>query len=333
MTVDRPSARHRDRGSRRVGIAFATIALAAATVTLSACPRPAAAPEPARTSATRPPAEPRARPPGKEPRARPPHREPRARPPAPLRLASWNLKRLGHGAKRLDLVARVMRGQDVVALEEVMTPRGVEDLLALLPGWGAVISPAPVGRAGYAEHYAVLYRKARVRPLASFTVDDPDDAFAREPFVACLAAGEFDFCLVVIHVVFGGRVGPRDAEIAALGPLVDALAASSAERDWLVIGDFNRPASARSFAALTGRGFAMASGDRVLPTSIARGGYRSDYDHLLLHPVRTREWRKDCERIDIVAETCAGDPAACARDLSDHAPIRATFDAAGPDDD
>lgn len=303
----------------RLLLAFA--AHTALALALAACPGPAGPParEPA-ARATRP--------------ARPAHRRPVApRAIPPIHLASWNLKRLGHGTKRLDLVARVMRELDVVALEEVMTPRGVDELLAHLPGWGAMVSPAAVGRAGYAEHYAVLYRKDAVRPLDSFTVDDARDEFAREPFVACLAAAEFDFCLVVIHVVFGGTVGPRDAEIAALGPLIDRLASRSAERDWLVIGDFNRPATARSFAALTDRGFAMASGDRLLKTSIARSGYRSDYDHLLLHPAHTREWQRDCERIDIVAATCAGDYAACARDLSDHAPILATFDAAGPDDD
>ena len=304
-------------GRGRLPVALTVLALAVPS--LAACPGP--------TTPSRAPAAPRR---GEVTPRRPPAEPPTAR---PIRLASWNLKRLGHGQKRIDLVARIMRDQDVVALEEVMTPRGVNELVALMPGWAAIVSPAPVGRAGYAEHYAVLYRKEALRRLDSFTVDDPSDEFAREPFVACLAAGEFDFCLVIIHVVFGSRVGPRDAEIAALGPLVDRLAARTAERDWLVIGDFNRPASARSFAALTARGFTMASGDRLLPTSIASAGYRSDYDHLLLHPARTREWRKDCERIDIVADACAGDFALCARDLSDHAPIRATFDAAGPDDD
>jgi endonuclease/exonuclease/phosphatase family metal-dependent hydrolase len=227
----------------------------------------------------------------------------------------------------------VVRDHDVVALQEVMTPAGVDQLLELLPGWAALVSPAPVGRAGYAEHYAVLYRTDRVRPIESFTVDDPADDFVREPFVACLAAGEFDFCMVIIHVVFGSRTGPRDDEIAALGPLIDQLSLRSSERDWLVVGDFNRPARARSFAALTSRGFAMASGDRLLPTSIGRSGYKSDYDHLLLHPTHTREWRRDCERIDIVAVACEGDHDRCARDLSDHAPIEASFITAGPDDD
>ena len=198
----------------RLPVALTVLALAVPS--LAACPGP--------TTPSRAPAAP---PRGEVTPRRPPAGPPTAR---PIRLASWNLKRLGHGQKRIDLVAGIMRDQDVVALEEVMTPRGVDELVALMPGWAAIVSPAPVGRAGYAEHYAVLYRKDTLRRLDSFTVDDPRDEFAREPFVACLAAGEFDFCLVIIHVVFGSRVGPRDAEIAALGPLVDRLAARTAER-------------------------------------------------------------------------------------------------------
>jgi endonuclease/exonuclease/phosphatase family metal-dependent hydrolase len=253
-------------------------------------------------------------------------------PPA-LVLGSWNLRRLGHGEKRLDLAAQVIAAHDVVALQEVMSPAGVHALLEHLPGWDAAISPAAVGRAGYAEHYAVLYRRDAASVTDAFTVDDPADVFTREPFVVCLRSGAFDFCLLTIHVVFGDRVGPRDAEIAALGPLVDELARRGAERDWLLVGDFNRPARTRSFAALAQRGFRMATGERVVPTSLGRTGYKSDYDHLLLDPSATTEWRQDCERVDFVADSCGGDFARCATDVSDHAPIRATFATAGPDDD
>ena len=284
-------------------------------------PRPAA---PASTTA---------RPPRAATRPTAPRPEPAREAPATIALGSWNLRRLGHGTKRLDLAARLIASHDVVALQEVMSPAGVRALLEHLPGWDAAISPAPVGRAGYAEHYAVLYRRDAATVTESFTVDDPDDRFTREPFVACLRAGAFDFCVLTIHVVFGGRVGPRDAEIAALGPLLDALAKRTGEHDWLVIGDFNRPARAASFAALAGRGFHMATGERVLPTSLGRGGYKNDYDHLLLDPTATTEWRHDCDRVDFVAESCAGDFDRCASELSDHAPIRATFVTAGPDDD
>lgn len=304
---------------RRAAACIVAIAILAA-----GCTRPGPAAPDGTTEAPRPPRQPAA--------TRPTAPAPAGQP-APLRLASWNLRRLGHGTKRLDLAARLIADHDVVALQEVMSPDGVHSLLVHLPGWSASISPSPVGRSGYAEHYAVLYRTDVASVVESFTVDDPADLFTREPYVVCLRAGAFDFCVLTIHVVFGSRVGPRDAEIAALGPLLDELSRRTAERDWLVIGDFNRPARAASFGALARRGFTMATGERVLPTSLGRGGYKSDYDHLLLDPDATAEWRRDCERVDFVALACDGDFERCASDVSDHAPIRASFATGGPDDD
>lgn len=248
------------------------------------------------------------------------------------RIASWNVRRLGHGTKRMDLVARLLAGQDVAVLQEVMSPIAVHRLLAYLPGWSAVVSPRAVGRSGYAEHYAVLYRRDRVGVVRSFIVDDPVDRFAREPFVVCLRARSFDFCVLTIHVVFGRTVGPRNDEIAALGPLLDRLVRRSKERDWIVAGDFNRPARADCWSPLLRRGWTMTIAGRT-PTSIGALGYRNDYDHLLLNPRHTREWTRHADRLDVVARLCGGDFAWCMKHVSDHAPIYATFSLRGPDDD
>jgi endonuclease/exonuclease/phosphatase family metal-dependent hydrolase len=263
----------------------------------------------------------------------PPARRPRGevrRPPI-VRIASWNLKRLGHGKKRFDLVARMLANQDVAVLQEVMSPAGVRRLLAHMPGWSAAVSPRAVGRGGYAEHYAVLYRRDRVTRLRAYTVSDPDDLFAREPYVVCLKARAFDFCLLTIHVVFGRTVGPRDAEIEALGPLLDRLMRTTRERDWIVAGDFNRPARAGCWSSLTTRGWTMAR--LPTPTSISAAGYRNDYDHLLLNRRHTREWTGTADRLDFVARVCGGDFAWCHAQVSDHAPIYATFSTTGADDD
>src|SRR5690606_5997056 len=96
-----------------------------------------------------------------------------------LRLATWNLKRLGHGGKRLDRIAPIIEGFDVVALQEVMSPDAVAELLALLPGWKAEMSPHAVGRGRYEEWYAILYRPERVAVERSFFMDDTHDAFER----------------------------------------------------------------------------------------------------------------------------------------------------------
>ena len=258
---------------------------------------------------------------------RPPRR------PAELRLISWNLKHLGWGEKRLDLVARVISHYDLAVLQEVMSQKGVDQLLADLPGWAAAVSPRAVGHGGYAEHYAVLYRKGLVRLQRSFTVPDPRDRFAREPFVVCLAAHRFDFCLLDIHVVFGSSVKPRDAEIDTLAELLADLERHTKERDWMVVGDFNRPARAPCFAWLARRGWRVSTGVARLLTSLSKTGYRSDYDHLVLDPRATREWRGDTDRIDVVRQVCRGDFSWCITNVSDHAPIHASFAIDGADDD
>jgi endonuclease/exonuclease/phosphatase family metal-dependent hydrolase len=248
------------------------------------------------------------------------------------RLVSWNLRRLGHGRKRMDLVARVLASRDLAVIQEVMTQRGVDDLLAHLPGWAAVVSQ-PVGRGGYAERYAVLYRRSAFRVLASFSVDDPSDEFARDPYVVCLKARAFDFCLLTVHVIFGRTTGPRNAEVEALGPLLDRLQRGTTERDWIVAGDFNRPASAACWSPLTARGWSMTTDSRRVPTSLGARGYRSDYDHLLINRRFTREWTRQADRIDSVRAVCGGDFAWCLANVSDHAPVFAAFSLRGPDDD
>jgi hypothetical protein len=69
------------------------------------------------------------------------------------------------------------------------------------------------------------------------------------------------------------------------------------------------------------------------PTSISAAGYRNDYDHLLLNPRHTREWTREADRLDFVARLCRGNFAWCLAQVSDHAPIYATFSTRGPDDD
>lgn len=255
------------------------------------------------------------------------------RPSSVGRVVSWNLRRLGHGTKRMDLVARLLAGQDVAVLQEVMSPAGVRQLLAYLPGWAAVVSPRAVGRAGYAEHYAVLYRRDRVSLLRSFTVADPSDEFAREPFVVCLREGAFDFCLLTIHVVFGRTVGPRNAEVEALAPLVEQLMRATRERDWIIAGDFNRPARADCWSPLAAHGWTMTTEARRVATSLSARGYQNDYDHLLINPRYTREWTRQADRLDVVSRVCGGDFAWCVAHVSDHAPIYAAFRLGGPDDD
>ena len=199
------------------------------------------------------------------------------------------------------------------------------------PGWSAAISPRAVGRGGYAEHYAVLYRRDRVARLRAYTVDDPGDLFAREPYVVCLKARAFDFCLLTIHVVFGRTVGPRDAEIEALGPLLDrlmrALARARLDRRRRL-----QPPGARRLLVIADPARLYhgppSDPDQHQPTRLPQR-----LDHLLLNRRYTREWTGGADRLDFVSRVCRGDFAWCQAQVSDHAPIYATFSIIGADDD
>lgn len=242
------------------------------------------------------------------------------------------MKRLGHGEKRLDLVAEVIeRHADVVALEEVMTREGVDELMKHLPAWEATVSPAPVGRKGYEEHYAVLVRRGTATVTRSFTMADPRDELAREPFVVCLDARSFDFCLSAFHATFKGGARARDDELEALALLTMDLRDETAEKDWIVVGDFNRPDRAAGFAQFHDAGWRCVLD--ATPTSIGKTQYANSYDHILIDARHTTEYAGGAARFDLVAVTCTDDFAWCHDEVSDHAPVFATFTTSGRDDD
>ena len=251
-----------------------------------------------------------------------------------VRIGTWNLRRLGHGDKRLDWVVRVIdRDFDIIALQEVMTEEGVKELVAMLPGWAVEISPRPVGTDKYQEWYAVLYRHAHARVTRSFFLGDSKDQLIREPFTVCMDVYSFDFCLVSAHIVFGDRAADRDAEIDALGDKLIALRKrDERERDWLLVGDFNRMPRAPGWDRLRAAGWDFTLPGRVA-TSLGKRGYASPYDHILVDGRYSGELEGQSRRVDIIVDPCGGDLDVCRMELSDHAPVVATFRTDGADDD
>jgi endonuclease/exonuclease/phosphatase family metal-dependent hydrolase len=221
----------------------------------------------------------------------------------------------------------------VVALEEVMTVDGITDLLQHLPGWAYVVSDRAVGANNYYEYYAVLYRTALVTATGSRLVDDDDDTWVREPFIACFKARTFDFCMLSIHVTFGSTVGPRDAEIAALADLVTTLRNDGAEKDWLIVGDYNRADTTSGFTTLRTAGWDCGIQPQKTDTSLGASAYAAPYDHILIDTSLTKEWTGDASRFEMVARMCNDDFPHCKKVLSDHAPVSATFRTTGADDD
>lgn len=249
-----------------------------------------------------------------------------------VRVGTWNIKRLGNGKKNYDLVAKLIESKfDVVAVQEVMTEEGLGEVAKRLPGWSYRVS-GQVGKKGYYERYGILVRNATGRIKSVNVAPDPTDVWTREPAVACVETSNVDFCLVTTHIVFGDNVGQRDKEIASLAGLINNLRSMDTEKDYILVGDFNRPGNTPGFASFPKFGFRLAD-DGVTNTSLGASEYASPYDHVLLDTKYTKEWKGTTERVDIVKELCGGDFKTCSADVSDHAPMRFVLDNRGVDDD
>jgi len=275
----------------------------------------------------------------------------------PLRLGTWNVRRLGSADQHTDipLLANLIdRHFDVLALVEVMQTQGgghagLDELVSALgPNWAAQVTatPRPNTKAPFAEFYAVVFRTARVRPcdegpLLSYAPDDvTDDAvslegrFLREPAFGCFRAGAngtpgFDFLLGAYHA----RYGSGSAEDIAQEVMhVDALLRRVSslwpkEKDVLLLGDFNLDSEQLA------RWVVAQDATSGTGSTLNQNGERSLnlLDHLLLpNPEHTHELIAPAEVLDLRTE--AGSSRTYFLQLSDHLPIRALFRSESDDD-
>lgn len=249
-----------------------------------------------------------------------------------VRVGTWNIKRLGNGKKNYDLVSKLIESRfDVVAVQEVMTDDGMKEIANRLLGWSYSVSDR-VGKKGYYERYGILVRNSIGRIKSIRVVPDPTDVWTREPAVACIETSNVDFCLVTTHIVFGDSVRQRDKEISSLAGLINNLRSTDTEKDYILVGDFNRAGNTPGFTTFPKFGFSLAD-DGVTNTSLSLLGYASPYDHVLVDKKYTRELIGAASRVNMVKELCDGNFKMCVSEVSDHAPVGFVLDNRGVDDD
>jgi len=141
-----------------------------------------------------------------------------------LRIASWNIERLGHGnQKSYPALAQVVGQFDFIAVQEAMTREGLERLKQAVEQhtgetWGMMYSHL-IGRGSYKEKYAFLWRARKVEYVDGAVVYlDRGDRFAREPYSARFRArdGGMQFVAATVHVLYGKSKADREPEIKAL---------------------------------------------------------------------------------------------------------------------
>jgi len=199
-----------------------------------------------------------------------------------IRVASYNMERLGQNHKDYAALAGVVSSFDLVAAEEVMNRRGIKALMGRLgPDWGSFMSPNGEGTKRYKEHFAFVYDEKieMVRDLGEYP---GQNEFIRPPYGARFRVKStgFEFSLVVCHIIYGRHESQRDAEIGNLGKVYRYFESETGNRgETIIAGDFNEE-------RLTDFSSLVDLGDRnVVPvkgTTIGKRGPDHGYDHMFV---------------------------------------------------
>ena len=257
-----------------------------------------------------------------------------------LKLAAWNIRIMSNKSRtdaELMEIARTLADYDFIAIvelrDEAVLKRTQRILLQMGAAYDYQFSPA-VGR-GVKERCAFLYKKERVsviRPgeLYPDTLDGKDD-FIRDPYWATFRAGEFDFSVIAVHVIWGERVAQRKAEVKALADVYKYVqAVNGAEDDVLLVGDFNRnPTDADAYSRIMAipsmtRLFELPQKSHIRDSSL--------YDNIYFQMDAVTEYLGRCG-IDRFDETDFGnDDKAANLAVSDHRPVWAVFSITQDDD-
>ena len=178
-----------------------------------------------------------------------------------LKVAAWNIRIMSNKSRtdaELMAIARTLADYDFIAIvelrDEAVLKRTQRILLQMGKAYDYQFSPA-VGR-GVKERYAFLYKKDLISVVSPGELypdaADGKDDFSRDPYWATFRAGEFDFSVIAVHVIWGERVAQRKAEVKALADVYKYVqAVNGTEEDVLLVGDFNRnPTDADAYSRI-----------------------------------------------------------------------------------
>lgn len=248
-----------------------------------------------------------------------------------LAIGSWNIKRLGHGQKDFQAVAQVAGVFDLLAIQEVMKPDAVKQLVKQLEGvtgedWDYINSHL-IGRGRYKESYAFVFRTRKV------TLDDgmgraavfldSKDIFAREPFSAVFmdkTTGD-RFVFANVHILWGKGISDRLPEIQFLDDYWGWLQETYEGLPLVLAGDFNLQPDHHGFDQLERmKAFPLIT-KGATTLSKYDGRYASLYDNLWISEATARTLQVKSSGI-FEFPSYLGISHQHARDVvSDHAPV------------
>jgi deoxyribonuclease-1-like protein len=250
-----------------------------------------------------------------------------------IRIASYNIQVFGKTKLAKPQVAQtivdIIRKFDVVAIQEIRDADQsfMSQFIDMLNSGGRhydyVIGPR-LGRTDSKEQYAFVFdaQTIEVDRGALYTVDDRDDIFHREPFVASFRVRgpppdqAFTFTLVDIHT----DPDEAESEVTALAQVYRAVRNDGrGEDDIIILGDLN--ADEKKFNALR-QIPNMAWTVSGVPTNTH--GTKT-YDNILYNRAATIEFTGRSGVFDTMREYNLTEKQAL--EVSDHCPIWAEFSA------
>ena len=232
-----------------------------------------------------------------------------------VRIASYNMERLGEDAKDYPVLARVISRFDVVAAEEVMNAGGMQRVLRQLgPAWSKAMSEASEGSKKYREFYGFFYDK-KIELVKMLGPYPGKRQFFRPPYGAEFKAkgSDLTFTLVACHIIYGKDEIERVQEIRHLGEVYRYFESLTGSQGTTIIaGDFNEEHET-DFQALHD-----LDEQEVIPakgTTMGVSGPDHAYDHMFLPPaLRVRKVSAD-------VDYWTTDFAASRKNVSDHFPV------------
>ena len=259
-------------------------------------------------------------------------------PPVPLpvetvKIASFNIRILSNNSRdeeELQLIAEVIQRYDLVAIQEIRDMAVMTRLIGLLPEYIGHMSP-PVGR-GVKERYAFMWRSDKVGLVTDGQFyPERHDEFIREPWYATFRAGQFDFTLVTVHILFGKSRKDRRPELRALSHVMEWVQIRDPlEQDIILLGDFNAPPTDAGWDILK-QSFPQIQHilDPPIKTTITD---TSLYDNIWFDSRFTTEYTGDHGMYRFDEDMFDNDDKRASKMVSDHRPIWATFTTDTDDD-
>lgn len=257
--------------------------------------------------------------------------------PQTITIASFNIRIYSNSSRddeELGYIADILQKYDLIAIQELrdeeVLQRTVDILKARGTECGYEISE-PVGK-GVKERYAFLYRKDKVNTVCMGKLyQEQNDEFIREPFYATFKAGNFDFTLITIHVLYGSSKTARRLEIRELTTVYNRVQNEDpTEQDIIILGDFNFTPDDEGFdnlKTIPTMTFLIEPPNKTTITDT------SLYDNFWFQNEYLSEYNQN-SGIDMFDEIMFNNDDTKAKlTVSDHRPIWAEFDITQPDDD